>query len=159
MVSLSIDEFHIFKAAHRSWTLLALVRISNSRCYTPAEHTVSKNRFFLFLFFKNYLSPESSICTDSQNISKSRLLVRGNMNICYTALFFIFQESTMQSPNNALVLMSWPKKVHFAFISFHSLSPGSYVSTQRSCLKRFLKSIIILLNVFVALSIIIMQAL
>ena len=46
-VSLSIDEFHIFKAAHRSWTLLALARISNSRCYTPAEHTVSKNLFFL----------------------------------------------------------------------------------------------------------------
>ena len=50
MVSLSIDEFHIFKAAHRSWTLLALARISNSRCYTPAEHTVSKNRFFVFVF-------------------------------------------------------------------------------------------------------------
>ena len=155
MVSLSIDEFHIFKAAHRSWTLLALARISNSRCYTPAEHTVSKNLFF----FKLPIFPERPICTDGQNISKSRLLVRGNMNICYTALFFIFQESTMQSPNNALVLMSWPKKMHFAFISFHSLSPGSYVSTQRSCLKRFLKSIIILLNVFVALSIIIMQAL
>ena len=50
MVSLSIDEFHIFKAAHRSWTLLALVRISNSRCYASRAHSVQKT------FFKNYLS-------------------------------------------------------------------------------------------------------
>ena len=47
MVSLSIDEFHIFKASHRSWTLLALVRISNSRCYASRAHSVQKSFFFL----------------------------------------------------------------------------------------------------------------
>ena len=45
MVSLSIDEFHIFKAAHHSWTLLALVRISNSRCYASRAHSVQKSFF------------------------------------------------------------------------------------------------------------------
>ena len=86
MVSLSIDEFHIFKAAHRSWTLLALVRISNSRCYASRAHSVRKSFFFL----KNYLSPERPICTDSQNISKSKLLVRGNMNTYLLLHYFLY---------------------------------------------------------------------
>ena len=137
-VSLSIDEFHIFKAAHRSWTL-ALVRISNSRCYASRAHSVQKSFFFKEL----PIFPERPICTGWPKLFSKKIACEV-IWIFVTALFFIFQEITMQSPNNALVLMSWPKKNAFAFISFHSLSPACYVSTQRSCLKRFFKSIIIL---------------
>ena len=91
MVSLSIDEFHIFKAAHRSWTLLALVRISNSRCYASRAqwHTVSKN--LLFFFRIPYLQ-KGLFALVGQNFSQRKLLLRGNLNICYCTIFYISRD-------------------------------------------------------------------
>ena len=90
MVSLSIDEFHIFKAAHRSWTLLSLVRISNSRCYASRAqwHTVSKNLFF---FRIPYLR-KGLFALVGQNFSQRKLLLRGNLNICYCTIFYISRD-------------------------------------------------------------------
>ena len=91
MVSLSIDEFHIFKAAHRSWTLLALVRISNSRCYASRAqwHTVSKNLFFLEL----PIFPERPICTGWPKLFSKEIACEViQIHICYCTIFYISRD-------------------------------------------------------------------
>ena len=109
MVSLSIDEFHIFKAAHRSWTLLALVRISNSRCYASRAHSVQKSFFFLEL----PIFPERPICTGWPKLFSKEIACEViQIHICYCTIFYISRDHYAE-----------PKQCF-----------GSYVMTKKKCI-------------------------
>ena len=126
------------------------------RQQSTVTHSVQKSSFFL----EFPISGKAYLHWLAKTFLKGNCLW-GNLNTYLLLHYFLyFKRSLCRAQTMLWFLCHDQKKMHFALISFHSLSPGSYVSTQRSCLKRFLKSIIIvLLNVFVALSIIIMQAL